>query len=101
MRKKLTPEQLEAALQSLPGWKRHGRREAIRRQYVFDDFAHAFSFMTQVAIMAEKSNHHPEWSNVYSRVTVDLVTHDAGGITELDVTLARRMSGIAAAFTTT
>jgi 4a-hydroxytetrahydrobiopterin dehydratase len=89
MLKKFTAEQLEAALQSLPGWKRHGRREAIRRQYAFDDFAHAFSFMTQVAIMAEKRNHHPEWSNVYNKVDITLTTHDAQGVTGRDVELAR------------
>jgi 4a-hydroxytetrahydrobiopterin dehydratase len=89
MLKKFTAEQLEAALQSLPGWKRHGRREAIRRQYAFDDFTQAFSFMTQVAIMAEKRNHHPEWSNVYNKVDITLTTHDAQGVTGRDVELAR------------
>ena len=79
MMKKFTAEQLDAALQSLPAWKRHGRRDAIRRLYAFDDFAQAFAFMTQVAIMAEKRNHHPEWSNVYNKVDITLTTHDAQG----------------------
>jgi len=89
MLKKFTTEELDAALQSLPAWKRHGRRDAIRRLYTFDDFTQAFSFMAQVAIMAEKRNHHPEWSNVYNKVDVTLTTHDAGGVTRRDIELAR------------
>ena len=89
MVKRLTTEQLDAALQSLPVWKRHGRREAIRRQYAFDDFAQAFAFMTQVALIAEKRNHHPEWSNVYNKVDITLTTHDAEGVTDRDIELAR------------
>jgi 4a-hydroxytetrahydrobiopterin dehydratase len=89
MVKRLTTEQLDEALQSLPAWKRHGRREAIRRQYAFDDFAQAFAFMTQVALIAEKRNHHPEWSNVYNKVDVTLTTHDAEGVTGRDIELAR------------
>ena len=89
MIRKLTAEQLDVALQSLPSWKRHGRREAIRRQYAFGDFVQAFSFMTQGAIKAEKRNHHPEWSNVYNKVDVTLTTHDAEGVTQRDVDLAR------------
>jgi len=89
MLKKLTVEQLDVALQSLPAWKRHGRRDAIRRQYAFDDFAQAFAFMTQVALIAEKRNHHPEWSNVYNKVDITLTTHDAEGVTGRDIELAR------------
>jgi len=89
MMKKFTTEQLDAELQSLPAWKRHGRREAIRRQYAFDDFAQAFSFMTQLALVAEKRNHHPEWSNVYNKVNITLTTHDAEGVTRRDIELAR------------
>jgi 4a-hydroxytetrahydrobiopterin dehydratase len=89
MLKKMNPEQLDVALQSLPAWKRHGRRDAIRRQYTFDDFPQAFSFMTQVAIIAEKRNHHPEWSNVYNKVDITLTTHDAEGVTGRDIELAR------------
>ena len=87
--KKLSPEQVQVALQGLAGWKQHSRRDAIRRQYVFKDFAQAFAFMTEVAIIAEKRNHHPEWSNVYNKVDVTLTTHDAEGVTERDIDLAR------------
>ena len=86
---KLNPDQVQAALGALPGWKRHGRREAIRRQFVFADFTQAFAFMTQVAIVAEKRNHHPEWCNVYNKVDVILTTHDAQGLTQRDIDLAR------------
>lgn len=89
MRKKLTTEQLEAALLALPHWKRHSRREAIRRLFAFEDFAQAFSFMTQVALVAEKRNHHPEWSNVYNKVDITMTTHDAEGVTQRDIDLAR------------
>ena len=87
--KKFSADQVQVALEGLPGWKQHGRREAIRRQYVFKDFAQAFSFMTQVAIIAEKRNHHPEWSNVYNKVDFTLTTHDAEGVTQRDIDLAR------------
>ncbi len=87
--KKFTADQVEAALQVLGGWKQHGRRDAIRRQFVFKDFAQAFAFMAQVAIIAEKRNHHPEWSNVYNKVDITLTTHDAEGVTQRDVDLAR------------
>ena len=86
--KKFTVDQVAAALQSLSGWKQQGPRDAIGRQYVFKDFAQAFAFMTQVAIIAEKRNHHPEWSNVYNKVDVTLATHDADGVTQRDVDLA-------------
>jgi len=87
--KKFTADQVEAALQALGGWKQHGRHDAIRRQFVFKDFAQAFAFMAQVAIIAEKRNHHPEWSNVYNKVDITLTTHDAEGVTQRDVDLAR------------
>lgn len=87
--KKLTADQVSVALSALPGWKRHGRRDAIKRQYVFADFTQAFAFMTQVAITAEKRNHHPEWRNVYNKVDVTLTTHDADGVTRRDIDLAR------------
>ena len=81
-----------AALKRLPAWAAaEGGRDAIRRTYKFADFNAAFGFMTRVALMADKLNHHPEWSNVYNRVEVTLSTHDADGVTELDVTLARFM----------
>jgi 4a-hydroxytetrahydrobiopterin dehydratase len=78
------------ALERLPAWAAApGEREAIRRQVVFGDFSRAFGFMSRVAMQAEKLDHHPEWSNVYSKVDVLLTTHDAGGVTELDVELAK------------
>ena len=87
--KKMTAEQVETALKTLPDWKRHARRDAITRLYVFGDFVQAFAFMTAVAIVAEKRNHHPEWSNVYNKVELVLTTHSAGGLTALDIALAR------------
>lgn len=82
----------EAALAQLPQWtKGEGAREAIFRSFKFADFNQAFGFMTRVAIRAEQLDHHPEWFNVYNRVEVTLTTHDADGLTELDVTLARFM----------
>lgn len=78
------------ALDGLTGWSVHpGDRPAIARTLNFVDFNTAFAFMTRVALKAETMDHHPEWSNVYNRVTVLLTTHDAGGVTELDMTMAR------------
>ena len=80
------------ALKGLPLWKgAEGPRDAIQRTYRFSDFTAAFGFMTRIALMAEKLDHHPEWFNVYNRVDVTLTTHDADGVTELDVTLAKLM----------
>ncbi|HEY9217458.1 MAG TPA: 4a-hydroxytetrahydrobiopterin dehydratase [Phenylobacterium sp.] len=85
-----------AALQRLPGWRAgEGDRDAIVRSYRFKDFNAAFGFMARVALMAEKLDHHPEWFNVYNRVDVTLATHDADGVTELDVTLASFMDACA------
>jgi 4a-hydroxytetrahydrobiopterin dehydratase len=82
----------QAALQQLPAWTAvAGERDAIQRTFRFADFNAAFAFMTRAALMAEKLDHHPEWFNVYSRVEVTLATHDADGVTELDVKLARFM----------
>ncbi|MDB5417263.1 MAG: pterin-4-alpha-carbinolamine dehydratase [Phenylobacterium sp.] len=81
------------ALKRLPGWRAaEGGRDAIQRSFRFKDFNTAFGFMTRAALMAEKLDHHPEWFNVYNRVEVTLATHDADGVTELDVTLAGFMS---------
>jgi 4a-hydroxytetrahydrobiopterin dehydratase len=92
---------IEAALADLPGWRRaEGSREAIFRSYRFADFNAAFGFMSRVALRAEQLDHHPEWFNVYNRVEVTLTTHDADGVTELDVRLAQfmdRAAGEAAA----
>ena len=81
------------ALKSLPGWSSlAGERDAIQRTFKFADFNAAFGFMTRAAIMADKLDHHPEWFNVYNRVEVTLATHDANGVTELDVKLASFMN---------
>ena len=96
--KKLTADQVESALAGLPDWKRDSKRDAIRRQYQFADFTQAFAFMTQVAITAEKRNHHPEWANVYNKVDITLTTHDAQGVTARDVDLARYADGAYARF---
>ena len=95
MRSKLDPTALAEALRSLPEWRRVADREAITRTFTFADFNQAFGFMTRVALLAEKMDHHPEWSNVYRTVTVTLATHDAGGVTDRDLALARAMDDFA------
>ncbi|MCZ2076758.1 MAG: 4a-hydroxytetrahydrobiopterin dehydratase [Bryobacteraceae bacterium] len=85
--------QLQAALAELPGWTIRGGK--LHREYLFPDFVHAFGFMATAAIAIEAMNHHPEWCNVYNRVTVELTTHDSGGITENDLTLARKLDDLA------
>jgi 4a-hydroxytetrahydrobiopterin dehydratase len=81
----------QAALAQLPGWTAAEGRDAITRTFKFKDFNAAFGFMARIALAAEKLDHHPEWFNVYNRVEVLLATHDADGVSELDVTLARIM----------
>lgn len=76
------------ALDGLPDWDYDEGRDAISREFMFDDFNQAFGFMTQVALLAEKADHHPEWSNVYNRVTILLTTHDAGGLSARDIEMA-------------
>ena len=86
------------ALADLTGWRVHfGDRPAIERSLKFADFNAAFGFMTRVALKADKMDHHPEWSNVYNTVEVLLTTHDAGGVTDLDLTLARFIDEVATA----
>jgi 4a-hydroxytetrahydrobiopterin dehydratase len=85
-----------AALAQLPGWAAHGERDAITRRFQFQDFNQAFGFMGRAALLAEKLDHHPEWSNVYNRVEVLLTTHDAGGVTALDLRMAKFMDAAAA-----
>lgn len=92
---KLTEAERDAALAKLPGWAYDAERDAIRRSFRFEDFAAAFGFMTSVALMAEKADHHPEWFNVYNRVDIVLTTHDAGGLSGRDVALARKIDGLA------
>ncbi|MFO1012836.1 MAG: 4a-hydroxytetrahydrobiopterin dehydratase [Caulobacteraceae bacterium] len=79
----------EAALAALQGWSAAAGKDAIFKSFKFKDFNEAFGFMTRVALAAEKLDHHPEWFNVYNRVDITLNTHDAGGVTELDVALAK------------
>ncbi len=88
---KLDKVQRAAALKGLKGWSEDGKRDAIRKTFVFADFVEAFGFMTKAALVAERMDHHPEWSNVYKTVNVLLTTHDAGGLTMKDVELARAM----------
>jgi len=95
MAKKLTGDDRKNALGRLQGWSEVGGRDAITKKYVFEDFNQAFGFMTRVALVAEKLDHHPEWFNVYKTVEVTLSTHDAGGLTELDVRLAETMDKLA------
>ena len=87
--KPLDPDTLQQHLKSLAGWRLDGGRAALRRDFKFADFNQAFAFMTRVAMYAERHDHHPEWFNVYNRVEVTLTTHDAGGVTQRDIDLAR------------
>jgi 4a-hydroxytetrahydrobiopterin dehydratase len=95
MAQKLTGDARSRALGKLSGWSDVKGRDAIAKTFVFADFNAAFGFMTRVALVAEKMDHHPEWSNVYKTVNVTLSTHDAGGLTELDVKLAETMDKLA------
>ena len=95
-REKLSGDARTAALAKLSGWSETAGRDAISKKFVFKDFNGAFGFMTRAALVAEKMDHHPEWFNVYKTVEVTLATHDAGGVTELDVQLAGAMDRIAA-----
>jgi 4a-hydroxytetrahydrobiopterin dehydratase len=90
---KLGEAEVQAKLENLPGWSLQDGK--LHRQFQFRSFVEAFGWMSSVALVAESMGHHPEWSNVYNRVRVDLTTHDAGGITELDFTLAQRMNELA------
>ncbi len=95
MRQKLDDDAIADALKALPGWRKTDGRSAINRTYTFSDFNQAFGFMTRVALIAEKMDHHPDWTNVYKTVSVSLSTHDAGGVTERDLTLAHEMDRLA------
>lgn len=89
----LTEQQLEEALAGLAGWEvAEGK---LRREYQFADFVHAFGFMAAAAVTVEAMNHHPNWSNVWNRVTIELWTHDAGGITAMDTELAGKLEELA------
>ena len=88
---KLTPDEITAALAGVPDWTLNG--DGIDRRYVFADFIQAFGFMARVALLAEKADHHPEWTNVYNKVDIRLTTHDAGGLSTRDFALARAIDG--------
>ncbi|ESY87961.1 4a-hydroxytetrahydrobiopterin dehydratase [Mesorhizobium australicum] len=91
-REKLGREAAEAALTGLEGWTLAQDGASIGRTFTFVNFSEAFAFMTRVALAAEKMDHHPDWSNVYKTVNVTLNTHDAGGVTALDIDLAKKMN---------
>ena len=98
MTQTLSATEREKALTGLAGWHFAEAREAITKRFIFTDFVAAFGFMTQVAIEAEKLDHHPEWTNVYRHVEITLTTHSVGGLTARDITLARAIERIAARF---
>jgi len=96
MAQKLTGDARKSALARLNGWSEVPGRDAITKKFVFKDFSQAFGFMARAALVAEKMDHHPEWFNVYKTVEVTLSTHDAGGLTDLDLKLAEAMDKITA-----
>ncbi len=89
---RLDEEQIRKELSGLQGWSVANGK--LHKEFVFSDFVEAFGFMTRAAMHIERMNHHPEWSNVYNKITVELVTHDAGGITQNDVSLARTLDSL-------
>jgi len=90
---RLSSEQISEQLKNLPGWSI--KDEKLHRDFEFESFNQAFGFMTRAAMEIEKMNHHPEWFNVYNKLSVDLMTHDAGGITENDIQLAKILNSLA------
>lgn len=92
-RKKLTDTEILNNLKNLDGWTVENGK--LHKEFTFDNFVTAFGFMTQLALIAESMNHHPEWFNVYNRVTIDMMTHDADGITDLDVKFAAHANELA------
>lgn len=95
MTEKLTGDARTTALAGLTGWREVDGREAINKVFRFEDFSQAFAFMTRVALKAEVMDHHPEWFNVYNKVDVTLTTHDADGLSQKDIDLAKAMEGYA------
>jgi 4a-hydroxytetrahydrobiopterin dehydratase len=91
--KKLDAKARAAAMNTLKGWKDVKGRDAITKKFQFENFNEAFAFMTRVALLAEKMDHHPEWFNVYNKLDVTLSTHDAGGVTQNDIDMAKAMEG--------
>jgi 4a-hydroxytetrahydrobiopterin dehydratase len=98
MVERLSAQARKAALQELAGWNEVAGRDAIAKTFIFKDFSEAFGFMARSALAAEKSDHHPEWRNVYKTVEVVLSTHDADGVTARDIALAKVMNAAAAQF---
>lgn len=90
---RLTDEQIKKELAGLDGWSVVGGK--LHKEFIFKDFIEAFGFMSRAAMHIEKMNHHPEWFNVYNKLRVELVTHDAGGITQNDVALAKTLDSLA------
>ena len=91
-RKKLEPREIDQRLGTVHGWTvAHGK---LHKEFHFEDFVQAFGFLSSVALIAESMNHHPEWFNVYNRVTIDLSTHSAGGISEMDFAFARKVDAL-------
>ncbi len=90
---RLSQTDIDEELKSLPGWS--VVNEKLHKEFQFDNFNQAFGFMTRAAMEIEKMNHHPEWFNVYNRITIELTTHDAGGITKNDVNLAKILNSLA------
>lgn len=90
---KLTVETVEARLAEVPGWAHDRAGDALTRDIRLRDFSEAFALMTRIALAAEQADHHPEWSNVYNRLSIRLTTHDAGGVSERDFALAKRING--------
>lgn len=91
---RLTEGPRAESLTGLPGWTYDGDRDAIRRHFEFTDFNQAFGFMTRVALLAEKADHHPEWSNVWNKVEILLTTHDAGGLSVRDIQMAKAIDAL-------
>lgn len=91
---KLTDIERTTAFAALPEWAHEPVRDGLTRTFKFTDFVEAFGFMTRVAILAEKADHHPEWSNVYNRVEILLTTHDAGGLSQRDIDLATQIDAM-------
>ncbi|HTK85625.1 MAG TPA: 4a-hydroxytetrahydrobiopterin dehydratase [Patescibacteria group bacterium] len=95
MAEKLGEDTVNKEMEKLAGWSRVPNRSAISKTFQFKSFSQAWAFMSRVALLAEKMNHHPEWFNVYNRVDVTLSTHDAGGLSELDFKMAEKMDRFA------
>ena len=91
---RLTEGHRRESLAAIPEWSWDEARDAIARRFVFTDFNHAFGFMTRVALLAEKADHHPEWSNVWNRVDILLTTHDAGGLSQRDIAMAQAIDAL-------